>query len=498
MINNISYNQNAGLILSIINANILALDFGSKGVISVSPIDATGMTYAQFITSLNTAYAGLETALYEDNDCNVLDDTSPGEIVDSINDNFDIVQNHATGFLAESPPFWVDVKILTIPTKGTAKIIAQTDNYKLASYGAEDILYMSDDCGLTWAYSKAFIGVAGIRMAYIFKNGSVLIGTNVNTLYSSQDFLTTLNEITVYEADGVTPMEFHTPVNPLYPGYYFGMMVAESGIINDTEILLWGNYWTQGEAVGINPRNMYYTIDGGITVKVAYKFGQVTSLTDVGTSGADHGGNPMGDVSNSVICKHVHSIYFNEYDSKFYIQTGDGFNKDNFMTAEYNSEDDSWTVVNHIMNETDYFFRAAGIRFYNGGNAVLWTSDGTNGGIIRTTIDKLFSTNLADHEYLLEGVIDNPDDANFIGLTKYQKTMLTTRYGYNPAIYGSIDYGITWNAVPVKYWAAVNGLNAVRLLSNTDSNGYVLLQSNPTGNLRPSTSYLLKIMEKSI
>lgn len=61
--------------------------------------------------------------------------------------------------------------------------------------------------------------------------------------------------------------------NPAQPGWYFHSLDGvHTWDIDGSEMLVWGNYCNR--LGGPVPVNIYYSIDGGETVKLAYSFGR--------------------------------------------------------------------------------------------------------------------------------------------------------------------------------------------------------------------------------
>ena len=400
----------------------------------------------------------------------------------------------------QTQDFEVEVKTPLITGKsvgdGKSYILAVQDNWMLGMYRNEDFIYLSDDNGDTWDYSIAMTDAMTIRMAWVFADGSILIATNTNKVYSSQDQLTSLNEITVEGIDG-NDLVFHTPVNSEFPGSYFGMLIPASYIIDGVEVLLWGTYWTVQDAKGPAPVKMYYTVDNGVTVKVCYEFGPITREMDDGTSYGGPTGNPLGDPLNPIYCHHVHYVSYNTGDSTFYVQLGDYDDEVGFLKGTYDFDLDTWSFTHYNMSAKSDFFRAAGLLF--DGDVATWVNDNIADGIYTCSVANLTSTDLSDHTSIFENVIDmSINDLNrrdLIGLLKQGNVLITARYYSEPAIIISIDNGANWIELPdITFFGAWPWKwYTVRRLLGITSDGYFILQQSPLQGLNPTSTFYIKI-----
>ena len=73
----------------------------------------------------------------------------------------------------------------------------------------------------------------------------------------------------------------HTPQNPELPGWYFHPLDGiHTWDIDGSEMLVWGTYCNV--LGGPVPVNIYYSTDGGETVKIAYSFGRNPNFQEKG------------------------------------------------------------------------------------------------------------------------------------------------------------------------------------------------------------------------
>ena len=75
---------------------------------------------------------------------------------------------------------------------------------------------------------------------------------------------------------------------------------------------MWGNYCNV--LGGPVPVNIYYSTDGGQTVKIAYSFGRNPHFQEKGTEP----GSFLGDPANPVICRHIHAVAYHSAERAFY------------------------------------------------------------------------------------------------------------------------------------------------------------------------------------
>jgi hypothetical protein len=251
-------------------------------------------------------------------------------------------------------------------------IDSQRDNRAFAR--ADGRLLLSEDNGLTWPHVLAFPEAHNVTFSCLLGNGNVVFATR-ERLYVSTDNLRTAEEITVQGLDGA-PYLPHTPQNPERPGWYFHTLSGENTFdVKGTEMLVWGNYCNV--VGGATPVNIYYSADGGQTVKVAYGFGQSPYTHDDGSPGGGTEGTPLGNPDNPVCCRHVHTVAYSPTEDAFYACTGDHDKPEGYevhwLRGTYDATADRWdwqVIVSDRMNSR---YKAGGISFVNG--QLYWISD---------------------------------------------------------------------------------------------------------------------------
>jgi hypothetical protein len=162
-------------------------------------------------------------------------------------------------------------------------------------------VYLSEDNAKSWAYSAPFDDAENITFSCLLKNGNVLFATR-ERLFLSTDNLKTHREVIVKNRDG-SDYRPHKAKNPDQPGWYFHSLDGiHTWDIDGREMLVWGNYCNV--LGGPVPVNIYYSTDGGQTVKIAYSFGRNPHFQEKGTPPESY----LGDPNNPVICRHVHAV----------------------------------------------------------------------------------------------------------------------------------------------------------------------------------------------
>ena len=239
---------------------------------------------------------------------------------------------------------------------------------------ADGTIFLSEDNGDTWLYNIAFPNAANITFSCILKNGTILFGAG-SKLYLSTDSLKTYEQIIVKDVDSSDYVP-HTPQNANHPGWYFHTLSGiNSWDVNGVEMLVWGNYCNV--IGGAAPVNIYYSIDNGHTVKIAYAFGQNPYNRDDGSAGGGVTGTPLGNTDNPIICRHVHSVAYNPAEDAFYACTGDHDKPEGYechwLKGTYDARKDEWCWIVLVSDKMNSRYKSGGINFVDG--YLYWISD---------------------------------------------------------------------------------------------------------------------------
>lgn len=231
-------------------------------------------------------------------------------------------------------------------------------------------IFLSEDNARTWPHQAGFADTKNINFSCILGNGNIVFATRAK-LYLSTDKLETVREIVVKDRAGrdyIPP----PPKDPEKAGYYFysidGVNTFEVG---GKEMLIWGNYCNVGtEPV---PSNVYYSVDGGKTVKIAYGFGRNPSIQYKGADPASW----LGAADNPVICRHVHSVAYNPAEKAFYACTGDvdrGHGHEcHWLRGTYDARADKWNWKVVVSSNANSRYKSGGINFVDG--QIYWVAD---------------------------------------------------------------------------------------------------------------------------
>lgn len=268
--------------------------------------------------------------------------------------------------LAETEHFWYRLapEGLYIDSQRDSKAFAHSDGE----------IMLSEDNGHTWPRRLAFPDARNITFSCILRNGNVVFATR-SKLYLSTDNLRTVEQIIVKDRDGSDYLP-HVPKNPDNPGWYFHTIPGINTFdVKGTEMLIWGNYCNV--VGGASPVNIYYSVDGGQTVKIAYAFGQSPYTRDDGSPGGGTEGTPLGDPDNPVCCRHTHIVVYNPWEDAFYSCTGDHDKPEglevHWLRGTYDAMADEWDWRVIISDHTNSRFKAGGISFVDGD--LYWISD---------------------------------------------------------------------------------------------------------------------------
>jgi hypothetical protein len=315
---------------------------------------------------------------------------------------------------------------------------------------------LSEDNGKTWPHQATFAEAANITFSCILKNGNILFATR-EQIFLSTDNLKSHRAIRVKNRDGSDYLP-HTPVDPNLPGWYFHSLDGEhTWDVNGSELLVWGNYCNVvGGAV---PVNIYYSTDGGQTIKIAYSFGQNTRFQQKGAQP----GVLLGDPKNPVVCRHVHSVAYNPVENAFYACTGDinrGEGKEcHWLRGTYHAKADTWDWKVLLSSDSDSRFKSGGINFVDG--KLYWISD-ANGPKVGPKHDRgIFTCAPADlanreaHQLLFNPEFESANliiqDGVMIASHCAPASTYATGFIYSP------DMGKTWTQYDLKEFGARSG-----------------------------------------
>ena len=231
-------------------------------------------------------------------------------------------------------------------------------------------IFLSEDDGHSWGRSAAFPEAEHITFSIILKDGDVLFATR-EKLFLASDGLTTIRPIVVKDRHGRDYLP-HTPKDPSQPGWYFHSLDGvHTWDVDGNEMIVWGNYCNV--VGGPVPVNIYYSTDGGKTVKIAYSFGRNPAFQQKGAKPEEF----LGDPENPVVCRHVHSVMYHPAERAFYACTGDidrGHGHEvHWMRGTYDAKTDTWDWKILISVNSNSRYKSGGISFVDG--LLYWAAD---------------------------------------------------------------------------------------------------------------------------
>lgn len=304
------------------------------------------------------------------------------------------------------------------------------------------------------------------EMGYIFDDGSFIIGCS-NKVYRNADGLQSAPiEIITQLPDG-SPYPIHTPAVASRPGSYYSTFTNDRNrnYVNGNEIFFFGNYCnTSQQGYGAAPVQLWYTRDRGVTIKSVYRFGQNPNHRDNGGPAGGGSGTFLGDASNTVITRHVHSFARRPNTNEWYSCVGDnttGPPEVHWLRHIYDPVLDSWTntlIINSVGENTKW--KAVGFQFV--GDTIYWASDATGSpvnaekGIFSASITDViangaaasFTTLVAGPNYQNEFVDMMITDSGFmiastVSATKADQLLIANAFGATRQRYGLMRLGGT-------------------------------------------------------
>ncbi|WP_145215690.1 sialidase family protein [Planctomycetes bacterium TBK1r] len=323
------------------------------------------------------------------------------------------------------------------------------------AFGFDDgAVYLSEDNGATWPHRLPFPDADKITFSCILKNGNLLFAT-LTELFLSTDNLKSCKQIIVKDRKGNDYLP-HTPLDPDNPGWYFHPLDGvHTWDVDGTEMLVWGNYCNVlGGAV---PINIYYSTDGGQTVKIAFSFGQSPQFQKKGAGAGDL----LGDPEIPIVCRHIHSVAYNPAENAFYACTGDHDRADgargdvhecHWMRGTYDSANDSWDWKVLVSVNSNSRYKSGGINFVDG--RLYWASDANGRNGVMPHDRGIFSCDPADlADKSKHTLLFNPEyeSANMI---IQDGVILSAHYApaspYDTGFIISTDMGKTWAQYDLK------------------------------------------------
>ncbi len=321
-------------------------------------------------------------------------------------------------------------------------------------------IYLSEDNGKTWTHEAAFPDAERILFSSLLANGRVVFATE-RRIFSASGDLSDLREIIPRGRDG-GEYRPHALREGEVPGWYFysldGVHTFE---VDGREMLIWGNYCNVG--TGPTPQNIYYSVDGGETIRVAYSFGRNPAFQHKDADPADW----LGDADNPLVCRHIHSVSHNPAENAFYACTGDIDRKlgvgleCHWLRGTYDAAADAWDWRLVVSSDANSRYKSGGINFVDG--QVYWVADANGPKTLREVYDRgVFRCDPRDLADKSKHTVVFPAKYEIAAMTIHGTTMVVPRYGNaDPADCGflfSPDLGATWGDYDLKEFGDRSGV----------------------------------------
>lgn len=322
-------------------------------------------------------------------------------------------------------------------------------------------IFLSDDNARTWPHQADFADAENIQFSSLLANGNVVFATQ-RRIYFATGNLATIREITVKNRDG-SAYQLHQLREGEVPGWHFYSLdgVHTFQVKDVGEMLIWGNYCNV--RTGPTPPNIYYSVDGGETIKIAYSFGRNPEFQHKDADPADWIGNP----DNPVVCRHIHSVSYNPVENAFYACTGDIDRKIgvglecHWLRGIYDAAADTWEWKVVVSADANSRFKSGGINFVDG--QVYWVADANGPKSLSENYDRgIFRCDPKDIADKSKHTRIYPAEYEIAAMTIDGQVIVVPEYGNaNPCDCGflfSPDLGKTWGKYDLKELGDLSGV----------------------------------------
>ncbi|MCB1063296.1 MAG: hypothetical protein KDN20_10300, partial [Verrucomicrobiae bacterium] len=371
--------------------------------------------------------------------------------------NFTQLKAAPAGVIGETEHFWYRLA----PSDGPW-IDSQRGS---RAFGIRDgKIFLSEDNAKTWQHQADFADAEDILFSCHLKNGNLVFATQ-RKLYLSTDKLASYREITLKDKDGGDYVPHPLREKEVAGWYFYSLDGNHTFEVQGVgEMMIWGNYCNV--RTGPTPPNIYYSVDGGATVKIAYSFGQNPAFQHPDADPNDRT-NWVGDPENPVVCRHVHSVSYNPAENAFYACTGDIDRKIgaglecHWLRGSYDAAGDAWDWQVVVSSDANSRFKSGGINFVDG--QVYWVADANGPKTIRETYDRgIFRCDPKDIADKSKHTRIYPAEYEIAAMTIHEKIIVVPEYGNaNPCDCGflfSPDLGQTWCQYDLKEFGDLSGV----------------------------------------
>ncbi|HBJ87723.1 MAG TPA: hypothetical protein DDZ88_28480 [Verrucomicrobiales bacterium] len=313
-------------------------------------------------------------------------------------------------------------------------------------------IHLSEDNAQTWKHEADFADAEDIQFSSLLGNGRVVFATQ-RRIFTGNEDLTGIQEVTVLDHHG-EEYRPHLLREGEKPGWYFysldGVHTFE---VEGREMLIWGNYCNVG--TGPVPANIYYSTDGGKTVKIAYAFGRNPAFQHKDADPSEW----LGDKDNPVVCRHIHSVSYNAPENAFYACTGDIDRKNgaglecHWLRGTWDAKNDLWDWKVIVSSDANSRFKSGGINCVDG--QIYWVADANGPKSIREDYDRgIFRCAPADLPDKAKHTLLYPVKYEMAAMTIHDGVIVAPKYGNaDPDDCGflfSPDLGKSWGHYDLK------------------------------------------------
>jgi hypothetical protein len=369
-------------------------------------------------------------------------------------------------------------------------------NFRVGVINWNRQIVVSSDNGNSWGIPIYYDSQLGVHQIFITSKGSVIIFYKGSIIKRLPLGASQFDEIHPLDEKG-NIIKLHEPINSNYPGEYFKpyhkiLDIYDS--IDDSNLLVWGNWGNNLGAKGASPTGIFYSSDDCKTIKRFYHFGQNSKYTDTGGD-VGKNGKLLGNPFNPTITRHVHEVSYNKYNNKIYITCGDDDDRPELHIFEtsFNKQNQTWAPLIDLIsdNARSQLHRAIGIGFDEDG-FMYFGSDGdpliikrignnyNSQGVYKVHIKEI--NNISKYILL--------HDANQIVTNFYMSDnyILFSKYGDFGSVYLSRDKGRSWEIIDISEFSTnwypfdkfLNPSNSIELIKQDSFNNFFLKTATGT------------------
>lgn len=324
----------------------------------------------------------------------------------------------------------------------------------------EGEIFVSEDNSKTWPLRAEFADAENIQFSSILENGEIVFATQRRIFRAAAD-LSEIHELAVTGRDG-KPYQMRQLREGEVPGWYFYSLDGRHTFdVEGREMLIWGNYCNV--RTGPTPVNIYYSVDGGKTIKIAYSFGRNPAFQHKDAAPEDW----IGDPDNPTVCRHIHSVSYNAAENAFYACSGDIDRKNgaglecHWLRGEYDAAADSWEWKIVASSDANSRYKSGGINCVDG--QIYWVADANGPKTLREVYDRgIFRCAPEDIADKSKHTLLYPAKYEIAVMTIDGEVMVVPEYGNaNPCDCGflfSPDLGKTWGVYDLKEFGDRSGV----------------------------------------